>query len=138
MTRRDPLWRIGDLGAPLRFGDLSPATLTLRQAEAPIELPEGVTLDAAAAVLARGGRSVPGRPTSLGMRLPVGTLVWARHSGRWRQGVVDGEAGRTSHPAAPTGGKIATVPVIYTPDRTGRLDRHRWPVAELRLREMTP
>jgi hypothetical protein len=78
----------------------------------------------------------PGRPVGLvSVAPPVGTAVWVRN-GRYRQGIVTSGASRTSHPGASTGGKIVTVEVEYVVNRTGRTDRHRWPVSELRLRDV--
>lgn len=84
---------------------------------------------------------LPGFPTlqqaSSGyVHVGPGEAVWVRHAGRWRQGWAVGQVGRTAHPSASTGGKLKTVPVEYVADRTGRVLVHRFPVGELRLRDV--
>lgn len=135
MTRRDALSLLGSVKAPVPWSDLSvPTAVLTRPPDGPIVLPDGVTLDPAAARPVRAA-SAPGRPIPAGTVLTPETLVWARHNGWWRHGVTVGAPSRTTTVTA-TGesGKTRTVPVVYTPDRTDRLDRHRWPVSELRLR----
>jgi len=135
VSRRDALAQLGRVKDPSPWGDLSAPTVTLfRGPDAPIVLPVGVTLDATAAVRVRDGHSAPGRGLALGSMLAPETLVWARHAGWWRHGMVDGEPVST-RTITGHAGRQTTVLVIYTADRTGRLDRHRWPVSELRLRE---
>lgn len=132
--RRDPLALLDSVRAPSQWADLvSPSVALPRLVEAPIVLPDGMVLDP---VDSRPVTAAPpGRPASPA-DVPPRTDVWVANASRWRQGVVVGGIERTQSGSNHTGnaGKVATVPVIYCPDRTGRLDRHRFPVSEVRLR----
>lgn len=84
---------------------------------------------------------LPGQPTLDGrsrayLHLHIGQAVWARNGARWRQGWVVGAETKT--PGTHSNGlRSLTVEVEYVADRRGTVLVHRFPVSELRLREVT-
>jgi hypothetical protein len=87
-------------------------------------------------------RESPGQPTGAqkgSHHVHTGAAVWAPYNGHWRQGWTLGaeEPGASSSTYA-NGKRATAVQVEYVADRRGTVLVHRFPVSELRLRDVAP